>query len=578
MDKKMGEKSENKKKKKKKTIIIAVAVVLVVILAVVGVIVGVNAFKGGDDFDDFEYVESTTNAYQKEMTIEQGPDDKVDVDTTPIGVSLSDSGLKKIEKAVDSVDVDYDFSELYNLSYADKKIGTMKNSVKKHSHDIRVNGQFDGEHFYKLVKANNKAFLKKQKADDKEDMYQQYTDEQLKKICNDMMIAISDIAGKGDYFDDDMVACYLYDLVIMKSSYESANELAAFTMDNRFYLNDENITRVQEDFGDVDVMKVTLYHEYMHAFQLGCNDIENKDCYRIGMSEDSYTFIDPNPVMWFWLLEGSAEMNMSQILDKPYFTYATFTSYLESIDYVNSVGEGDWSRAERLSFQHDINKIFDIFGAKTDDEKKEIIKMMYSIEIMQKEPMGFDIAYNNKYNTEIENDENGERCYVKLNVKEDILLTLTKYYYRNLARQINSGKVTLQDVYYLTRLWEANLVRHTSSDFAIRYMEFFHNFYDEYIDIQNDFFKVLCEENGLDFDKTIDDFESYSINATKKSPNCDLEFFNADGKKFMNKFMETHYVKGFSSIRECKKKSAEYDEQYPIDELMNHREYLVDLE
>ncbi len=162
-------------------------------------------------------------------------------------------------------------------------------------------------------------------------------------------------------------------------------------------------------------------------------------------------------------------------------------------------------------------------------------------------------------------ETNGEQSVLRLTLKEDALMTLTKLFYRNLARQINKGSATLQDAYYLMRLYEADLDSHFSNN-TIGYMEFFHDFYDTYVDLQNEFFAVIAEENNLSADDLVNKFDNYSMNAVSKSPNCDLKFLSSDAKNYyMVEYIDRYYMKGYPSMRSCQKQTAELNEKYPFD-------------
>ena len=160
-----------------------------------------------------------------------------------------------------------------------------------------------------------------------------------------------------------------------------------------------------------------------------------------------------------------------------------------------------------------------------------------------------------------------EETNLKLTVKEDAILTLTKIFYRNLARQVNSGKASIQDVYYLMRLWEADIDRHFSND-TVGYMMFFHNFYDTYIDLQNEFLSIIAQENGLNFDDLKNDFESYSMNTSSKTPNCDLKFLSAERKNYIIKdFCDSFYKKGYPSIQSCQNQTKDLCEKYSLEDV-----------
>lgn len=561
-------KAQKLKVKKWKKALIGIVIPIGVLLLLFIIFCVALYVKFGNTSSDAsnETEEITTSVYEQVIDVENGADDAVDADTTPIPVKMRNGKLKSFEKYISSINVDYDYDEAYNIDEALELYNyNTVNTVTKHSHDIRVNGKFDADYFYKLVKSNNEKFLEEKKKDSMQGFYKEYSDKDLKKICTQMCEALEDISKKDPTVDIDTACCYLYNLIILGKS--GSLDFGGFDMDNRFYLNYDNMETGTFAMDTDDIEQTTFYHEMMHAFQFACDDIKKPNEDRMGITH-TYDELEINPLSWYWLLEGSAEMNMSQYLGVRYSTYKSKITYIDSLNFVSNIGKGDdLVQTEKLCFQRDLNKLFEQLGAVTGEEKREIIKMMYSIEIIQESDTEFYDWYEDKYGVDLSISSNGEETNLKLTVKEDALLILTKVFYRNLARQVNSGKASIQDVYYLMRLWEADIDRHFSNN-TVGYMMFFHNFYDIYIDLQNEFLNIIADENSLSFDDLKNNFESYSMNTSSKSPNCDLKFLSAERKNYITKdFCDSFYKKGYPSIRSCQNQTKDLCEKYSLDDV-----------
>lgn len=220
-----------------------------------------------------ETKEKTTSVYEQVIDVENGADDIVDADTTPIPIKMSDSKLKAFEKYISSINVDYDYEDAYNIDktleiYNDNTV----NTITKHSHDIRVNGEFDAHYFYELVKSNNEKFLEEKKKDSMQGFYKEYSEKELKKICTQMCEALEDISKKDPTVDIDTACCYLYNLIILGKS--GSLDFGGFDMDNRLYLNYKNMETGAFAMDTDDIEQTTFYHEMMHAFQFACDDIK----------------------------------------------------------------------------------------------------------------------------------------------------------------------------------------------------------------------------------------------------------------------------------------------------------------
>lgn len=557
------------KKKWQKALIGIVISIGVLSLAFAALVIGLtvkdNISVENSDSNEMN-IEETTSVYEKRIQdpIPSGNDDAADVDTTPVPIQISDKKLAEFEKYVSSINVDYDYEEGYNIDAAlsEYNVNT-KSTVTKHSHDIRLNGEFDAEHFYEIVKKNNEAFFKEKEKDSLGGLYKEYSSKELKSMCEQFCEALPAIAEKDPTVDLDMACCYLYNLRIVQKS--GSLDFGGFDMNNRFYLNYDNKKTGAFAMDTDDINQTTFYHEMMHAFQFACEDIKKPDEDRMGITH-TYDSLEVNPLSWYWLLEGSAEMNMSQYLDVRYSTYKNMIGYIHSLNIVANLNtENEYVQIEKICFQRDLEKFFEVMDVSSKSEKREIIKMMYSIEIIQESKDDFYDWYNEAYNTDLSDETNGEQSVLRLTLKEDALMTLTKLFYRNLARQINKGNVTLQDAYYLMRLYEADLDIHFSNN-TVGYMEFFHNFYDTYVDLQNEFFSIIADENDLSADDLQNEFDNYSMNAVSKSPNCDLRFLNSDAKNYYTiEYIDRYYMKGYPSMRSCQKQTAELNEKYPFD-------------
>lgn len=559
-----------KKKKWQKALIGIVVSIGVLLLAFFALVIGLTV-KDSIDIknstrEKVAVEETTTSVYEQliQDPIPSGKDDLVDENTTPVPIQMSDKKLAEFEKYISGIIVDYDYEKGYNIDAALAEYNNnTKSTVTKHSHDIRLNGEFNAEHFYEIVKKNNEAFFEEKEKDSLGGLYKEYSNKELKSMCEQFCEALPAIAEKDPTVDLDMVCCYLYNLRILQKS--GSLDFGGFDMNNRFYLNYKNMKNGAFAMDTDDIEQTTFYHEMMHAFQFACDDVKKTDEDRMGITH-TYDSLEVNPLSWYWLLEGSAEMNMSQYLGVRYSTYKNKIGYIHSLNIVANLNSNNkYVQIEKICFQRDLEKFFEVLDITDENDKKEIIKMMYSIEIIQESKDDFYDWYNETYNANLSDETNGEQSVLRLTLKEDALMTLTKLFYRNLARQINKRNVTLQDAYYLMRLYEADLDNHFSNN-TVGYMEFFHDFYDTYVDLQNEFFAVIAEENNLSADDLANGFDNYSMNAVSKSPNCDLKFLSSDAKNYYTvEYIDRYYMKGYPSMRSCQKQTAEFNKKYPFD-------------
>lgn len=538
-------KKERKPMKKWKKVLIGVAVAIATPFIALLIWATVDTFSEPEYSDYVQPIEERTIEYDKSS---DDPFVEGKIKSTP--VKMSSSSLKKFSKYLDGVVPEYEYSDLYGI-YETLKLYNDKNITKitKHAHDVRVNGKLDGDVLYKLVLKNNKAYF----ADDGhiKGMYDIPSNGEIKKLCHWMCEVLTEYSKAYPEIDMDTVCCNLYSFKILSPLSSFSN--ASINPDNVFNYDKEQMDINEFVMDTDDIYTTTFYHEMVHACQIKCDCFNNYDEWRTGINND-YEDAKVNSLCWYWLTEASAEMITASHLNTRYSTYKSYIGYASSLDFIAQLDKNVGAEeVEKLNFSADMEDVFKTFDIKGEKDRLEFIKMMYSIEVLQMDPEDFSEAYEKKYGKELDRDTEEKSREFAASIKDDALLTLTKLFYRNLARQVARGDVTLQDVYYLMRVWEGKLCYHTACE-TYFYVSFFHDFYEDYVAIQDEFIKILAKENKLSRDKIIEEFEGYSMNIQegekKKSPNCDLKFFNEDEKQYIKDFNKLYYMTGFPSVRE----------------------------
>ncbi len=561
------ETAEEVKKKKmkpwKKTLILLACVIgfILLLFIVLLVIIGVKTSS-----NDISVEETTTTIYDQKLEIEKGEDDFTQLTYDDVGVKLSDSSLADFESYLKNTWVDYDYSDAYGIDSALSRWHESENLlVSTHAHDVRVNGVLDAEALYEIVKANNNEFM----STGKEYFYEEYSDSEVKNYCKEVVDTLNDIHEKNPDFDFDSVCCYLYELKILNRPTSTA--FAAVELESKILYFNESMIESWSDIRENENMRIgTLYHEMMHIFQASCPCNQADGEKRVGIFHE-YEELEINPLAWYWLVEASAEMNACELLDIEYNTYPQTIGYADTLNYVlNLNGSDDTANIQDICFTTDFNSIFELFDVTEEVEKEEFIKMMFSIQILQQDDSDFFDWYDNEYGIELASDDE-ELAELRLCLKEDFLLSITKLFYRNLARLLNEGEVTLSDVYYLMRVFEADLNNHLSTT-TVGYLIYFKDFYPAYLEIQNEFLSLLSQDNGIDAEKLSDDFQNYSMNIIvddeQISPNCTLAFLTSQQKDAVISFCDGIYKKGYPTVYEENLLCEEWLEKAPYEDLI----------
>jgi hypothetical protein len=197
---------------------------------------------------------------------------------------------------------------------------------------------------------------------------------------------------------------------------------------------------------------------------------------------------------------------MNEYDAKSPLVYKNMVGYLRTLDLITLIRpDYDENSIAVSQMSTNPNAIYEVFGAKTEEEKREIAHMLYSICYIQTEREDFVTVYE-KSNGSIQ----GKETTVKKIMKESVAQTMTKYFYRNLAERVHNGSVTLQDAFYLINTFEAALNLHIVYDDAER-VEYNDESLKYYIQTQNKFFEMIAEDSGMTYDEVVNRFNNYSL-------------------------------------------------------------------
>ena len=539
-----------KKSSGKKKILIPVIVLAVIVIIFLA--------AGSGDKDKTDNTPSTTDVFEVSIPFETGTDPFAEdtIQSTP--VRLSDSSLTAFKDYIVNFDSGFEYKDWYKTPDALKKLESAPSHIcSSHTYDIRVNGKLDGDALYSIVIKNNKEFLKEHKH-----FYKEYSDADLKKLCNALVKGIEDVYNTFPGLDMDRLCCALQDLKILLPT--NALDSAAVRENMLYYYNKDEIDRVAPLYKTDDPYTSVFYHEIMHFFQCPCPDITNNgEVFRRGVCI-KFEDLDMNPLQFLWTLEAAAEQKTAEYLNIEPATYRAMIGYAKTLTLTCILNEDfQVGQVETLNFGHDINKLFEMFNISSQEDKIELINALYTIEIIQRFPNDFSEKYaKEKLGSEYATLTEDEKTQLIISIKDEALLSFAKFYYRSLAEQLNRGNITLEDVYYLLRVYETDILYHANVSLE-GYLVFYRDFYDRYLLLQDEFFKYLAQDNGTAADELKDGFLNYSMNIKqgdiKKSPNCDLQFLPQEKKDWIASHMDDIYFTGCPGIAECPALADKYD-------------------
>ena len=463
---------------------------------------------------------------------------------SPITIKLSGTNYNEFVRWVDSKDVKYVYADLYNIDNVYSNIsqyqGTISNQQHQHTDLITSVSKIPtvDEVYNKLV-SNSNEFIRTHKG------YYSLSSEYTRMIAQILVNMVKDNYSQLSKTDITRIYCMLNDVtaVGIDSSDFGVNDL------NQIYnarVTDEAVVMLDtEMIGQLkgnQTIERTIAHEVAHLFQRMCPDHKISGLTQIGGSQYVENFDntgEANSLHFQWLYEAAAEqMSMNEYDAKTPLVYKNMVGYLHTLDLITLIRPNyDETSIAVSQMSTNPDKIYEVFGAKTEEEKREITHMLYSICYIQTERDDFVTVYEKSYGS-----IQGKETTVKKIMKESVAQTMTKYFYKNLAERVHNGSVSLQDAFYLINTFESALNLHIVYDDAER-VEYNDESIKFYIETQNKFFQMIAQDSGMTYDEIVEKFGNYALIIKTDSGyqrNCQFNWLDQDEKDYVATMLTTN--------------------------------------
>lgn len=420
--------------------------------------------------------------------------DLKDYELDNISVTFDNKTNDDFQNFIKKFDNEYKDSDTFNLPKALDKYNHMQ--VEPINSSSIINGnKINEDKLYQVALKNNKDFL----AEDKTNKYNNIDSSQLKNIVRIISQQINERLNDDKSIDTNILDNTLKNLKIFDSIVFGSG--CVENEDAKLCLNLKAIDSLQKNNPDVNVLESVTMHESDHLIQVG---YPKKDEFKYNMGICySYNDLEVNSLYWQWFFEGSAEkLTLKNMQDSPFY-YRDQVKGLEALSLATVADDNcDLCDIEKISTKKNLEELFDYFNADTDKEKDEILKMMFSYDI---------VLSDNKEYTEYRDFELTELYEYQDVLKGNIGITLSKIFYSDLSDALVNQNVKIEDVYLLIRIFETELCRITDYDNTTK-TEINKDFVNNYSVLQNEFFKKLSNATGMGQQKTKDSFCAYSKN------------------------------------------------------------------
>ena len=348
----------------------------------------------------------------------------------------------------------------------------------------------------------------------------------LSNLCELIVEVVNDMTGIYPDVDYDRVYCNLANLKVLNKN--SMMSIAEVTNEMVLHISKSSSDMKKLHSGE-NGYRDTMVHEIMHIMQYGCACEQNENCImRVGLAR-AYSDFDVNTSKLEWLSEGSAELLKNNLLGIDRDVYQNMVNYINTINLSTVFNNGIPARyVETLCFYDDINKLYDLFGCKTKDEKLEVLNMLITINIIQFAPQEILTLYGEKYDVDISDTKVIDN--INYSIKPSACMTLTKSFYKSIANLLTEEKnITMDDFCFMISLYETamnyhlRLNRENLAEYNAEYLE-------NYKTLREKLFSFVSANTGTDI-KTY--FNDYKITNSETELCASMKWNDSNKNKFL---------------------------------------------
>ncbi len=405
------------------------------------------------------------------------------------------------EDVVSGISINYSFSELFGINEFFNQYYSISNEPSNFSREgIITKNKVNLEKLRQTVIDNNDCYLNENSGIAKK--YSDTTDKLVIGICEIVANYLSDYLNDNPKVDINGLEEKLSNLKIFESSTFS---YAYYNADSGILgISSSAINALRANTGDDFTFEKVVEHEVNHILQAATEselsnsnyDIRYGPCYH-------FENLKVNCGYWNWFFEASAESmtckynNTQKSLTFP--NDITCMKIVSSSTIINNYNSVD--KFVELSLQSDLDMIFDYFNCHSIADKEEVMKLMYSFNIINQDTVNsstqeFHDLYEEKYGKRM---DYSSRLELNYSLYSSIAQSLSKYFYRDLVNHIVNKEVSLEEIFFNIYVMEQNLHRLTKYSQVSR-ANGNYDFFQNYIIIQDSFFELISNCINMSFD------------------------------------------------------------------------------
>ncbi len=471
---------------------------------------------------------------EKDNTSQNAPTPKPEIKS-----DLSDEELRLLEQVpftneqdclnfvsyIQNVSVDYENSEYFQIDQAFNRYQNMKEYETVSSNFIK-DGHLNELALKEQILKNNKEYF----ADKKSGKYSELDSSTFDKVFVALVDTINYNLQYGVNIDVAQLDDNLTNLKIFKMISPGSGMV---TDDAILAVNLEVIATRQLEYPNVDYLRMTVIHEGNHLVQASSVKEREMEGYskNVGIAY-SWDDLAVNPLLYTWYSESSAEYlkNYQYGEGAETSTYENQVKALEALTFTTLLREDvDETTLAKISLQPDLNQLFTIFNCQTNQDKIEVLNMMYALEICLNQPTEFTKFYKEKAGKAL------DLYNYQDSLKSSIAQTLTKKFYENLVTSSMQNDRSLKEIFSLIATFELEMSRFTkySNDY---YMNANESFLVMYKGIQNEYFSILSSSLNMSVEDLNDLYSTYYHDGISRTNQASL---NTETGNFINRLLQS---------------------------------------
>ncbi len=413
-------------------------------------------------------------------------------------VSISNQESQSLNSYIHSISVGYEGSEYFGINEAFQRYQSLKEYETVSSNFIQ-NGKINEIALkQQVIENNNNYFSNKQSG-----KYSQLDAATFNKVFSDLIDSLNYNLENTPNIDIGQLDENLTNLRIFRMTSQGSG---ATTDDGIIAVNLEDIAVRQQKYPNVDYLRMTVLHEGNHFVQVSSVKEREQEGYtrNLGIAY-SWDDLRINSLFSKWYVESSAEYlkNYQYGEGSLTTTYENHVQSLEMMTLATILKENvDDTTLAKISLQPDLNKLFEIFNCQTNNDKIEVLNMMYAMEICLNQPAEFSKYYKEKTGATLNIYEYQD------SLESSIGQSLSKKFYENLVTYTAKDKHSLNEIFSIISTFELEMSRLTwfSSD---SYTEIIDSFIKTYTDIQNNYFGLLAKSLGMSLEDVRGLYDTY---------------------------------------------------------------------